>query len=81
MGPYFASGAFPRYPDLVPLARAMVDAAPGRLVWGTDWPHPSAREKMPNDGELADMLAEWVPDEAQRKRVLVDNPQRLYGFQ
>ena len=81
MGPYFASGTFPRYPDLVPLARAMVEAAPGRLVWGTDWPHPSAREKMPNDGDLADMLAQWVPDEAQRKRVLVDKPQRLYGFQ
>jgi hypothetical protein len=80
MGPYFVSSAFPRYPDLVPLVRAMVQASPERIVWGTDWPHPSAREKMPNDGDLADMLAEWVPDEAQRKRILVDNPQRLYGF-
>lgn len=80
MGPYFVSDTNPRYPDLVPFAQAMVKAAPERVVWGTDWPHPSAREKMPNDGDLADMLAEWVPDEAQRKRILVDNPQRLYGF-
>jgi len=80
MGPYFVSDAFARYPDLVPFAQAMVNAAPDRILWGTDWPHPSAREKMPNDGDLADLLAEWVPDEAQRKRILVDNPQRLYGF-
>jgi predicted TIM-barrel fold metal-dependent hydrolase len=80
MGPYFASAKAPRYPDLVPLAQAMVKTAPDRVVWGTDWPHPSAREKMPNDGDLADMLAEWVPDDAQRKRILADNPQRLYGF-
>ena len=80
MGPYFVSAQAPRYPDLVPLAQAMVQTAPERVLWGTDWPHPSAREKMPNDGDLADLLAEWVPDEAQRKRVLVDNPQRLYGF-
>jgi predicted TIM-barrel fold metal-dependent hydrolase len=80
MGPYFVSDAVPRYPDLVPLAQAVAQAAPDRIVWGTDWPHPSARAKMPNDGDLADMLAEWVPDDAQRKRILVDNPQRLYGF-
>jgi predicted TIM-barrel fold metal-dependent hydrolase len=80
MGPYFVSSAFPSYPDLLPLARAMVKIAPERVVWGTDWPHPSARDKMPNDGDLADLLAEWVPDEAQRKRILVGNPQRLYGF-
>lgn len=80
MGPYFVSDANPRYPDLSPFAQAMVKAAPDRIVWGTDWPHPSARQKMPNDGDLADLLSDWVSDEAQRKRVLVDNPQRLYGF-
>lgn len=80
MGPYFASDAFPHYPDLVPFARAMVQAAPDRVVWGSDWPHPSAREKMPDDGDLADMLLEWVPDEAQRHKMLVDNPRRLYSF-
>jgi 2-pyrone-4,6-dicarboxylate lactonase len=80
MGPYFVSDAAPRYPDLVPFAEAMVNAAPDRIVWGSDWPHPSAKEKMPDDGDLADMLAAWVPGETQRKKVLVDNPRRLYGF-
>ena len=80
MGPYFASETFPLYPDLVPFARAMIDAAPERVVWGSDWPHPSARGKLPNDGDLADMLLEWAPDEKQRHRMLVDNPRRLYDF-
>ncbi len=81
MGPYFASEQFPRYADLAPFARAMVAAAPGRVVWGTDWPHASAREKMQNDGDHADQLIDWAPDAAQRKRILVDNPQKLYSFQ
>lgn len=80
MGPYFVSDAVPHYPDLVPFARGMIEVAPDRVVWGSDWPHPSAREKMPDDGDLADMLGEWAPDEAVRHRILVDNPRRLYGF-
>jgi predicted TIM-barrel fold metal-dependent hydrolase len=80
MGPYFISDAFPNYPDITGFAQAMVNAAPDRVVWGSDWPHPSAKQKMPDDGDLADMLAVWVPDEAQRRRMLVDNPRRLYGF-
>jgi predicted TIM-barrel fold metal-dependent hydrolase len=80
MGPYFVSRLPPAYPDVAPLARAMVQIAPQRIVWGTDWPHTGARDAMPNDGDLADLLARWVPDEAQRKGVLVDNPARLYGF-
>jgi predicted TIM-barrel fold metal-dependent hydrolase len=79
MGPYFASDR-PDFGDLGPFARAMVATAPDRIVWGTDWPHPSAKDKLPNDGDLADLLADWVPDEAARKRILVDNPQRLYAF-
>jgi 2-pyrone-4,6-dicarboxylate lactonase len=79
IGPYFISDA-PRFADIAPFVRAMVTAAPDRLVWGTDWPHPSAREKLPNDGDLADLLVDWVPDEAARNRILVDNPQRLYSF-
>ena len=79
MGPYFASDE-PHFADLAPIARAMVAAAPDRILWGTDWPHPSAKEKLPNDGDLADLLLDWVPDEAARKRILVDNPQRLYDF-
>jgi len=80
IGPYFLSSQRPHFPDVAPLARAIVAAAPDRVVWGTDWPHPSPHGAMPNDGDLADMLLDWVPDEAQRKRVLVDNPARLYGF-
>jgi len=80
MGPYFVSDALPLYPDVVPFARGMIETAPDRVVWGSDWPHPSAREKMPDDGDLADMLGEWAPDAAVRRRILVDNPRRLYGF-
>lgn len=80
MGPYFISNDFPQHRDVDVLARAMVALAPDRLLWGTDWPHPSARQQMPNDGDLANMFARWVPDEATRQRILVANPKRLYGF-
>ena len=80
IGPYFISDNFPAYQDIVPFARAMLAVAPDRVVWGTDWPHASAREKMPADADLADLLGQWVPDDAGRQRVLVDNPARLYGF-
>lgn len=80
MGPYFISKNAPRYPEVTPLARALVAAAPDRVVWGSDWPHPGARALMPEDAVLAELLAEWVPDQAQRQKVLVDNPARLYGF-
>jgi len=69
------------YPDVTPLARALVRHAPERLVWGTDWPHVNLDgREMPNDGDLTDLLAEWVPDAATRNRILVDNPRELYGF-
>lgn len=64
--------------DALPFARALVEAAPDRVLWGTDWPHPNIAGDMPNDGDLVDLLAEAVPDEALRRRVLVDNPTRLY---
>ena len=64
--------------DAVPFARALVEAAPDRVLWGTDWPHPNIAGDMPNDGDLVDLLAEAVEDEALRRRVLVDNPTRLY---
>jgi predicted TIM-barrel fold metal-dependent hydrolase len=82
------SGAFrvtaegPAYRDTIPLARALHAAAPDRCVWGSDWPHVATwpPKPMPNVGDLLDVLADWVPDEAARRRVLVDNPARLYGF-
>ncbi|MEW6332784.1 MAG: amidohydrolase family protein [Thermodesulfobacteriota bacterium] len=54
-------------------------AAPDRCVWGTDWPHPNT-EHMPDEGDLADAFAGWLPDPQTRQKVLVDNPDRLYGF-
>ena len=79
MGPYRVSERAPDFPDVTPLARALVAAAPDRVVWGTDWPHPNIK-RMPNDGDLADLLTEWVPDVEARRRLLVDNPARLYQF-
>jgi len=67
------------YDDVVPLARAHVDCAPDRLLWGTDWPHPNLKV-MPDEGRLLDLLAEFAPDEAVRNQILVDNPQVLYDF-
>ncbi|MFH1705038.1 MAG: amidohydrolase family protein, partial [Patescibacteria group bacterium] len=46
----------------------------------TDWPHTTITTKMPNDGDLCNLIGEWIPDPAVRKKVLVDNPARLYGF-
>lgn len=77
--PYRASTQAPRYPDVTPLARALVAAAPHRCLWGTDWPHPNS-DVMPNDGDLVDLLTDWIPDERQRRQVLVANPSELYGF-
>ena len=68
------------YADTTPFARALVQAAPDRLVWGSDWPHQVVHAPMPDDGDLLDLLAEWVPDMAARHRVLTDNGARLYGF-
>jgi len=68
------------YDDVEPLARALREARPDRLLWGTDWPHPINPKPMANDGDLFDHLADWLPDEALRRQVLVDNPARLYGF-
>ena len=63
------------------LAQAYVRAAPERLVWGSDWPHPSEQStQLPDDAVLFDPLTQWAPDEAVRNRILVDNPARLYGF-
>jgi predicted TIM-barrel fold metal-dependent hydrolase len=69
----------PTYADKVAVAQAYIKAAPERMVWGSDWPHPTEKEK-PNDAVLFDLLSEWAPDEATRQRVLVTNPEALYGF-
>lgn len=71
----------PAYGDMRPLVDALVATRPDRLVWGSNWPHPVWRGLMPNDGDLLDLLSEWVADAATRERILVANPARLYGFE
>jgi len=87
-GGYRAS-KLPDYSDLPPLASALISANPERIVWGTDWPHPnsvggSTTSVTPlsqiDDGKLFNQLAVWAPDANTRKKILVDNPARLYAF-
>jgi predicted TIM-barrel fold metal-dependent hydrolase len=91
-GAYRASTQGPEYTDVIPFARALIAANPDRIIWGTDWPHPDSvtpAGKKPSDvtplfqiddGKLLNQLAVWEPDAAVRKRILVDNPARLYKF-
>jgi predicted TIM-barrel fold metal-dependent hydrolase len=88
---YRVSRLAPDYADVVPLAQALIGANPDRIVWGTDWPHPAttppggkATDVTPlmqiDDGRLLNQLPVWAPDPAIRKKILVDNPARLYAF-
>lgn len=70
----------PPFTDAVPFARALVEAAPDRVLWGTDWPHPNIKKHMPNDGDLVDLIPLFAPDADQQQKLLVDNPHRLYQF-
>jgi len=77
--PYRVSARFPDYADARALHEALLRANPERLMWGTDWPHPSiAADVMPDDGHLLDLLMEWTPDETARRKILVETPQRLF---
>ena len=80
-GPYRISKATMPHADVTEFARALIATAPDQIVWGTDWPHVMMKGTMPNDGDIADLLSEWVPDENLLRKVLVDNPARLYGFE
>jgi predicted TIM-barrel fold metal-dependent hydrolase len=91
-GAYRLSTQGPDYPDAAPFAQALIAANPDRIIWGTDWPHPDSTmrtdikptDERPlyqiDDGRLLNQLAVWAPDAALRKKILVDNPARLYGF-
>ncbi len=81
-GGFRMSAAGAPWHDTVPMTRELLRAAPGRMVWGSDWPHVGLTDPaaMPGYGALLDLLAEAVPDEAARRRVLVDNPAALYGL-
>jgi predicted TIM-barrel fold metal-dependent hydrolase len=86
---YRISEKAPDFPDAPPIAQTIVAANPDRVVWGSNWPHPGrGRTRMdiappyPNDdGLLLNQLPKWVPDAATRRKILVDNPARLYGFE
>jgi len=91
-GAYRASGRAPDYSDAAPLAKALIAANPERVLWGTDWPHPNSvtppgrkpTDVTPllsiDDGRLLNELAVWAPDPVIRKKILAENPARLYGF-
>jgi predicted TIM-barrel fold metal-dependent hydrolase len=91
-GAYRCSTQAPDYADVAPFAKALIAANADRVIWGTDWPHPDsvtpAGGKLTDvtpllhidDGRLLNQLAVWAPDPDSRKKILVDNPARLYGF-
>ena len=68
----------PPYDDVVPFGRALVEAFPDRVLWGTDWPHPNMKSHIPDDGALVDFIPRIAPEAAQRQALLVDNPMRIY---
>ena len=70
----------PPYDDVLPMARALVEANPDNVMWGTDWPHPNKYEVNPNDGDLVNWFGEWITDDAMRKRIMVDNSEAFYDF-
>jgi D-galactarolactone isomerase len=81
-GPYLESrSGSPRYADCAAVAKGLLAHAPERCVWGSDWPHPTEPTVKPDDAQLIDLLAEWAGSEELRRKVLVDNPAILYGFQ
>ena len=70
----------PKYEDVGRLAKALVKQAPERMLWASNWPHPSSRQKLPRDEDLLELLGEWAPDAAAQKKILADNPAELYRF-
>ena len=66
--------------DVVPIAQGYIDVAPDRIIWGSDWPHPVSVKQPPNEGYLLELLYRFAPDSGVRRKILVDNPARLFGF-
>ena len=80
-GPYYGSKSGPpRYEDKDRIARALIKAAPERMVWASNWPHPSFKKNFPDEGRLLDLVADWTQDAGLRAKILVTNPASLYGF-
>lgn len=80
-GAYRITGnAHTPYADVLPFVKALINANPERLLWGSDWPHPHIPVSMPDDTNLLDMMLQWLPDSTLRQQIFVDNPAKLYGF-
>jgi len=76
-----AATDLPPYDDVKPMAQALAEAAPERIMWGSDWPHPNKYVANPNDGDLVDAFGDWVSDDAMRRKIMVDTPAAFYRFQ
>lgn len=70
----------PPYDDVLPMARALVEANSDNVMWGTDWPHPNKYEVNPNDGDLVNWFGEWIIDDTMRKQIMVTNSELFYDF-
>ena len=80
-GPYLDSRTGgPAWADVAEGAKALASAAPERMLWGSDWPHPTEKDAKPDDASLLDVLTDWAPTQAARHRILVTKPCELYGF-
>ena len=80
LSPRFSGQETFPFDDTYPFVTRLLDAAPNRLLWGSDWPHPQYFKPMPNDVALLDMVLDWIPDETVRNMIFVDNPAELFGF-
>ena len=76
-----AATDLPPYDDVKPMAQALIETAPERIMWGSDWPHPNKYVANPNDGDLVDAFGDWVSDDAMRRKIMVDTPAAFYRFQ
>lgn len=79
-GPYRSSLNGPPYKDVIPFAKAVIQAAPERIIWGTDWPHTNVKPVMPNDADILDLMTDWAPDDKIREQIFIKNPEVLYGL-
>ncbi len=79
-GAYRVSERYPDYADARAIHEALLRANPEQIIWGTDWPHPRMEKDMPEDGHLLDLFNAWTPDAGLRKKILVENPAKLYRF-
>jgi D-galactarolactone isomerase len=70
----------PHYDDVTAIARAAIGVAPDRILWASNWPHPNPPDHPIEEAALLDLLGHWAPDDATRRRILVDNPAALYGW-